>query len=539
MDKIIAFIIISIFAFILNGAEIHDAAENGDLETVKKLISENPAMLEAPDREGKTPLHYAAAKGHLNVVEFLVSKGANVNARNSSGATPLYLAKGFGRKDVVEFLTKHGATAEIIRPKPAAAKPVSREVTPIAEEGKKTALVSSPLPVAFPLIEAIKANNVEKVELLIKANTNLVNIADNSTMSPIHHAAENGNLGIVELLEKHGADLNSKTDKGWTPLHFAVVRGRTNIVQYLISRKVDVNQQTTAGITPLMLAAGIAYNPEIVKLLIQAGANVNLKDQFGNTALSLVASVPDEFVVSEMLLKAGAEVNVRDAITGFTPLHHAAARDNARLALMLIKAGADVNALTAEKDTPLIIAKFENSTNVIRVLLQNGAKEPPRRFLTPIEQSLINHYTKYYDTLLKGDPAEVRKMILNNRVTKSELQKVFIKNADVAWEVVEKAYRDEDVAWASVAKSSELKQQLVDLLRGDARPGEFYILETSPMSPAARIAILNGLLSKDVPILTLKLRRRGETTSVGEFFYVNNRWFQMPPLNIVFPELKQ
>jgi ankyrin repeat protein len=537
MGRFILFFILLIVNCGVYAAEIHEAAENGDLETVKRLISQNPALLEAPDREGKTPLHYAAAKGHLNVVEFLVSKGANVNARNSSGATPLYLAKGFGRKEVVEFLTKHGGSAEIIKPKPTVIKPPSKDIKLPTESSGKS-IVGSPVPVGFPLIEAIKATNIGKVELLLKTDANLVKVPDNTSMAPIHYAAELGNLAIVELLAKNGADLNSKTDKGWTPLHFAVMRSHTNVVKFLLENKVDVNQQTTAGITPLMLASGLAYNPEIVKLLLQSGANVNLKDQFGNTALSLVASVPDEFVVSEMLIKAGASVNVRDIITGFTPLHHAAARDNAKLAKILISAGADVNALTTENDTPLIIAKFENATNVEKVLIQNGGKEPPRRNLTPTEKSLISYYKNIYDTILKGDATEIRKMILSNRVTKTEIQKVFLKNADVAWSIIEKAYRDEDVAWASVAKNSELKNQLVDLLRGDARPGDYYILETSVMSPAARIALQKGYISKDVPILTLKIRRRGETATIGEFFYVNNRWYQMPPLTMVFPELR-
>lgn len=538
MGRFLILIILLIINCAIHAAEIHDAAENGDLETVKRLIGENPNLLEAPDREGKTPLHYAAAKGHLNVVEFLVSKGANVNARNSSGVTPLYLAKGFGRKEVVEFLTKHGGSVEIIKPKPVTVKPPAKGVKPSGDIGGKSVAVVSPVPTAFPLIEAIKANNIEKVEILIKTDSNLIKIPDNSSMTPIHHAAELGNVSIVELLAKNGADLNSKTDKGWTPLHFAVARSHTNVVRFLLEKKVNVNHQTSAGITPLMLASGLAYNPEIVKMLLQAGADVNLKDQFGNTAISLVASVPDEYVVSEMLIKAGASVNVRDVITGFTPLHHAAARDNAKLAKMLISAGADVNALTTENDTPLIIAKFENATNVEKVLIQNGGKEPQRRNLTPIEKSLISYYKNIYETLLKGDPAEVRKMILSNRVTKTELQKVFLKNADIAWSIVEKAYRDEDVAWASVAKSPELKTQLVDLIRGDARPGEYYILETSVMSPAARVAVQKGFISKDVPILTLKIRRRGETTAIGEFFYVNNRWYQMPPLTMVFPELR-
>lgn len=512
--------------------EIHTAAENGDLELVKKLISENPKLVDAPDREGKTPLHYAAAKGNLEVVEFLVKNGANVNARNSSGITPLYLAKGFGKKAVAEFLEKHGGAAEVVKPKPAV-KP-STSSPQIARAGA----VAAVKPAVIPAIEAVKANNLEQLQQIVKLDGEAVRARDSLQFTPLHWASELGYLKIAEYLIESGADVNAKTENGWTPLHQSVIKFQTNIARLLIAKKADVNAQTTAKVTPLMLASGIAYNFEIAKMLVDAGADVNLKDQFGNTALSFAASIPDEFKVCEMLIKAGAQVNARDSITGFTPLHHAAARDNAKLALLLIKSGADVNALTTENDTPLVVARFENAVNVEKILLQNGAKEPQRRTLTPIEQSLVDYYRKIYETLAKGDPAEIRKQTLANRPSKADIEKVFLKNADVAYELVQKTSRDEDVAWASVAKSPELKTQLVEVLRGNARPGKYYILETSPMSAAARIAKERGLIAKEIPVLSLKIRQRGETTPVGEFYYVNNKWLQMPPLNLVFPELR-
>ena len=287
-----------------------------------------------------------------------------------------------------------------------------------------------------------------------------------------------------------------------------------------------------------MLACGMAYDYEIARILIEAGADVNIKDQFGNTALSFAASYPDESRVSQLLIKSGADVNVRDVITGFTPLHHAALRDNATLAQILIKAGANVNAVTIENDTPLLIARFEKATKVEKVLLQNGGKEPQYRKLTEIEQSLINYYKNNYETILKGDTSEIRKQILSNRPTKADVDKVFLKNTDVAWELIQKTSRDEDVAWASVIKSPDMKTQMVEILRGNARPGDYYILLPDAMSNTARMAKERGLISKDIPILSLKIRRRGETSLVGEFYFVNNKWMQMPPLNMVFPELR-
>lgn len=527
-------LIVLIFAleFCLGAAEIHDAAENGDLETVKKLVSADSKLIDAPDREGKTPLHYAAAKGHLNVVEWLVKNGANVNARNSSGITPLYLAKGFGKKDVAQFLEQHGAAADIIKPQRQTTK------TTITGSQQPSTVITPIRSSVIPIIEAVKTTNTEQIMAILKVAPDSVNARNPSQFTPLHFAAELGSLEVAKLLIENGADVNVKGENGSTPLHQAVLKHNTNIVAFLISKKADVNAQTAAKITPLMLACGMAYDYEIARILIEAGADVNIKDQFGNTALSFAASYPDESRVSQLLIKSGADVNVRDVITGFTPLHHAALRDNAALAQILIKAGANVNAVTIENDTPLLIARFEKATKVEKVLLQNGGKEPQYRKLTEIEQSLINYYKNNYETILKGDTSEIRKQILSNRPTKADVDKVFLKNTDVAWELIQKTSRDEDVAWASVIKSPDMKTQMVEILRGNARPGDYYILLPDAMSNTARMAKERGLISKDIPILSLKIRRRGETSPVGEFYFVNNKWMQMPPLSAVFPELR-
>jgi ankyrin repeat protein len=58
---------------------------------------------------GWTPLHSAAEEGHKDLVELLITKGANVNAKDEDGVTPLQYAKIEGHTGIVELLRKHGA----------------------------------------------------------------------------------------------------------------------------------------------------------------------------------------------------------------------------------------------------------------------------------------------------------------------------------------------------------------------------------------------------------------------------------------------
>ena len=81
-------------------------ALKGKLELIKHMVDDLGAE---PDKEGWTPLHYAATSGHLDVVEYLISKEVDVDALNPSNSTPLMLASRYGHIKVVKFLLDHDA----------------------------------------------------------------------------------------------------------------------------------------------------------------------------------------------------------------------------------------------------------------------------------------------------------------------------------------------------------------------------------------------------------------------------------------------
>ena len=88
--------------------EIHDAAENGDLEKVKGLIKDNPNLVFSKDDYGAMPLHYAAQGGRKDVAELLLANKADVNAKANNDDTPLHVAAAQGHKDVAELLRQQG-----------------------------------------------------------------------------------------------------------------------------------------------------------------------------------------------------------------------------------------------------------------------------------------------------------------------------------------------------------------------------------------------------------------------------------------------
>ena len=95
---------------------INGAAADGDIEAVKKFLAVG-ADVNTNDGWEWTPLHYAAIRGHKEIAELLIAKGAVVNAKNNVGDTPLDLAthpsNPNASPEIADLLRKHGAKTKV------------------------------------------------------------------------------------------------------------------------------------------------------------------------------------------------------------------------------------------------------------------------------------------------------------------------------------------------------------------------------------------------------------------------------------------
>ena len=124
------------------------------------------------------------------------------------------------------------------------------------------------------------------------------------------YAVECNNFPLVQQLVANGADVNYRTNYGYTPLHYAKC---LDIVQYLVMNNAYVNCLSGFGnYTPLYFAETL----EIVQYLVANGADVNCQDKYGCTPLFTAKSLD----IMKYLIANGADVNCQNN-NGDTPLH--------------------------------------------------------------------------------------------------------------------------------------------------------------------------------------------------------------------------
>jgi ankyrin repeat protein len=95
-----------------NRTPVHYAAQKGHLEIVDWFVNSYEGgvlLLKAANKRGNNCLHLAAIIGHLELVKYVLSKGIHIDCQNNAGKTALHLASEKGHIDVVMWLTDHGA----------------------------------------------------------------------------------------------------------------------------------------------------------------------------------------------------------------------------------------------------------------------------------------------------------------------------------------------------------------------------------------------------------------------------------------------
>ena len=222
----------------------HYAAMYGDLELMKahiKNFGSGAASIDLADEGGMYPLHLAAMRGHLEIVELLVDNGADINILNHGLNSPMMLAAANGHDAVVIFLLNHNAD--------------------------------------FTL------RNIKDRDALF--------------MSVLYAYDTRGLYHIITVLTNKGVNLNQVDCSGATPLHACASRNLSHPVLLLVDAGANVNtKHSRNGLVPLQIACTVERpDIETIQSFLDKGAHANWKDVSKLSAFDLVLRAHKERII--------------------------------------------------------------------------------------------------------------------------------------------------------------------------------------------------------------------------------------------------
>lgn len=394
-----------------NVPALHHAAYMGDIEKVKQCLQDG-IDINSQEEFGCTALHAAANGGDKDVVEYLIGKGATVDAKGAYyDLTPLYYAALHNYEDIADLLFTKGANVNAKDKDQGGFTLLNHAIWDHSKDAVKL-LISKGANVNAkdntdgwpPLFYAIWENDKDIAELLIskgadvKAGDNegltprdlaaregyqdlvkLLTPKDAAPVSTIHLAARKGDLEKVRRFIEEGADINAKKG-GETPLFSALDAGKSDVAQFLIAQGADINAPGFGGLTPLFPAC-VDGKKEVIELLISKGADVNAKAKGvairGLTPLH-VACRSGRRDVAGLLIDKGADLNAKITFTflpmlGWTPLHLGSSLGHKDVVELLIAKGADIDIQNSNGRTPLHEASATSRKDVVELLIAGGA----------------------------------------------------------------------------------------------------------------------------------------------------------------------
>ena len=285
-----------------------------------------------------TPLGVACRQNHPDIVQLLLSRGADRDGADKVGITPLAIACRYKHLQVAQLLLTQGADPN---------KPDCRGDTPVWD--------------------ACHQGNVEVVQLLLGQGAD-PNKANKEGQTPIWIASCHGKVEVVRLLlDLEGVvDKNKVSREGAAPLWAASSHGHIDVVRLLLDRGADKDKHTNVQTTPLAIAS-LAGHVAVVQLLLDQGADPNKPDNLGRTPLAM-ATRQNYIEVVRLLLAGGADPDRGNNI-GTTPLALACLRGPSEMVQILLEAGADPVRANDEGDTPLSFAVAGGHHTIVEKLV--------------------------------------------------------------------------------------------------------------------------------------------------------------------------
>lgn len=343
-----------------SGKLLLTAAGHGNRDVVQLLVERGVKGADQtplhPGHRSINPVLYAAAQGgHLDVMKLLLKRETEEEQRALlAGLMEVAVEEGYA--DMLTYILNYGSST----PGPLASEQAITALQ-LAVKGRHHTIIS---------------------QLLMRgADVNAPTTSCGDPRSPLTIAAANGDESMIDLLLRHGAEVDTlpARNEGRTPLQAAAERGHQGIVELLLDRGADINAPCAecSGLTAVQAAAKSGARG-VVQILLDKGADIHAPPaaKYGSTTLQAASGAGHTQIV-KLLLQYDVDVNEPPAaVQGRTALQAAAYHGHASIVQLLIYRGAEVDAPAVEEEgrTALQAAAEMGHRGVVRLLLDRGAE---------------------------------------------------------------------------------------------------------------------------------------------------------------------
>ena len=287
------------------------------LATIKFMVTQKGNSVTKGTHHSRTYLHWAVAKGNLDLMNYLITKGADINKGDSYGTPPVAYAAATGQQNTAVYEVffklgidpkkKYNNGANLLLSSIAADKDL-KLATYFASKGMSLNDVDADGATAFDY--AARTGNTDFLKTLaakgVKATANALY---NASLGGRNTASS---LAVYQyLVDDFKLDAKFTNKEGNNVLH-AIVRkpNQEEIINYFLAKGVTINQANEEGNTPFLNAAA-GKNTVLVERLLPLVSNINAVNAKGESALTLAVSNGSPEMVA-LLLAKGADVKVLD-----------------------------------------------------------------------------------------------------------------------------------------------------------------------------------------------------------------------------------
>ncbi|MBY0378672.1 MAG: ankyrin repeat domain-containing protein, partial [Gammaproteobacteria bacterium] len=413
---------------------LHYTAADKSLSGVMQQLIDAHVNVNAPDKKGRTPLHYAAKRGNLEAIIALRAAGADFNAVDHSGKTVLHYAAKKNQAAAIIVLAEQ-LTSENINQKDnkglTALAYAFNEETETYQLEATIVLLEAGAECSLRLLAqkeynldcktllhvAAAMNKPKTIHALITAGAD-VDAVDRYCQTALHCAVINKHMLAVKALIAANIDINAADSKGKTALHYAVQQGNQDMVALLISKGANIEAQDREGKTPLHYIAEnsdihslikrcneakemdtklLLHNAvfhqdkQLIALMIAEGSDIEERDEDGKTPLHYAAKTGDKEIV-EFLISHGASVESKDK-DGKTPLHYAVETGDESIITFLISRGANIEAKNKEGNTPLHDVAKQDNEKIFYLMFNESRRFKAKKIAFEIAELKSRGYT--------------------------------------------------------------------------------------------------------------------------------------------------